>query len=111
HVGVEHGPGHVSMNAGPRTAAADFFEIHVHGTGGHGAYPQRAVDTVYVASQIVVALQEIVSREVAAGEPAVLSVTTLHTGTATNIIPERATLSGTVRTYNEDVRNHIQKRM
>jgi len=111
HVGVEHGPGHVSMNAGPRTAAADFFEIHVHGTGGHGAYPQRAVDTVYVASQIVVALQEIVSREVAAGESAVLSVTTLHTGTATNIIPERATLSGTVRTYNEDVRNHIQKRM
>ena len=52
HVGVEHGPGHVSMNAGARTAAADFYEIHVHGTGGHGAYPQRAVDTVVVSGTI-----------------------------------------------------------
>ncbi len=111
HVGVDHPAGHVSMGAGPRSAAADFFEIHVHGTGGHGAYPQFAVDSVLVASHITVALQEIVSREVAAMDAAVLTVATIHSGTATNIIPERATLSGTVRTYDEEVRSHIQKRI
>ena len=111
HVGVDHPAGHVSMCHGPRSAAADFFEIRIHGKGGHGAYPQAAVDSVLVAAQIVVALQEIVSREVAASDQAVLSVTTIHSGTATNIIPERATLSGTVRTYDEDVRAHIQKRI
>lgn len=111
HVSPEHPAGHVSMNHGPRSAAADMFEIHVHGTGGHGAFPQNAVDTVYVAAQIIVGLQEIVSREIAALDQAVLSVTTIHTGTAMNIIPERATMSGTVRTYDEGVRNHIQKRM
>ncbi|MEZ4569385.1 MAG: M20 family metallopeptidase [Thermomicrobiales bacterium] len=111
HVGVDHPAGHVSMCHGPRSAAADMFEIHVHGTGGHGAYPQAAVDTVYVASQIVVALQEIVSREVAAMDQAVLSVTTIHSGTAMNIIPERAVLSGTVRTYDENVRSHVEKRL
>lgn len=111
HVSPEHPAGQVSMNHGPRSAAADMFEIHVHGTGGHGASPQGAVDTVYIAAQIVVGLQEIVSREIAALEQAVLSVTTVHTGTAMNIIPERAVLTGTVRTYNEDVRDQIQKRM
>ncbi|CAN5490065.1 M20 family metallopeptidase [soil metagenome] len=111
HVGVEHPAGHVSMNPGPRTAAADFFEIHVHGKGGHGASPHAAVESVYLASQIVVALQEIVSREIAAKDQAVLSVTTIHSGSALNIIPERATLSGTVRTYDEAVRSHIETRM
>lgn len=111
HVGVDHPAGHVSMCHGPRSAAADFFEIRIHGKGGHGAYPQAAVDSVLVASQIVVALQEIVSREVAAKDQAVLSVTTIHSGTATNIIPERAVLTGTVRTYDEDVRSHIEQRM
>lgn len=111
HVGVDHPAGQVSMNAGPRSAAADFFEIRVHGTGGHGAFPHNAVDTVLIASQIVVALQEIVSREISPMETAVVSVGTIHSGTATNILPERATLSGTVRTYSEDVRDHIEKRI
>ncbi len=111
HVSPEHPAGHVSMNHGPRSAAADMFEIHVRGVGGHGAFPQGAVDTVYVAAQIIVGLQEIVSREVAALDQAVLSVTTIHTGTAMNIIPERAVLTGTVRTYDEGVRDLIQKRM
>ena len=111
HVGVGEPAGQVSMCHGPRSAAADFFEIRIHGKGGHGAYPQAAVDSVLVAAQIVVALQEIVSREIAAMDQAVLSVTTIHSGTATNIIPERATIGGTVRTYDEAVRSHIQQRM
>ncbi|MFW6076008.1 MAG: M20 metallopeptidase family protein, partial [Chloroflexota bacterium] len=111
HVGVEQDAGQVSMNHGPRSAATDSFEIHVHGTGGHGAFPHNAVDTVLVASQIVVALQEIVSREISPMESAVVTVGTIHSGTATNIITERATLSGTVRTYNEDVRTHIENRI
>ncbi len=111
HVGLDHPAGHVSMGHGPRSAAADMFEIHVHGTGGHGAFPQGAVDTVYVSAQIIVGLQEIISREIAALDQAVLSVTTIHTGTAMNIIPERAVLTGTVRTYDEGVRSHIEKRM
>jgi amidohydrolase len=111
HVGTGEPAGHVAMGHGPRSAAADFFEIHVHGTGGHGAFPQFAVDTVLVASHIVVALQEIVSREVAALATAVVTVGTIHSGTAVNIIPERATLSGTVRTYDDEVRSHIQRRI
>lgn len=111
HVSPEHKAGQVSMNAGARSASTDSFEIRVTGTGGHGAYPHGAVDTVLVASQIVVALQEIVSREVSPMEPAVLTVGTIHSGTATNIIPERATMSGTVRTYSEEVRDLIEKRI
>ena len=111
HVSNAEPAGHVSMNHGPRSASADFFEIHVHGTGGHGAFPQLAIDTVLVASHIVVALQEIVSREVAAKDAAVVTVGTIHSGTATNIIPERATLSGTVRTYDDGVRDLIQRRI
>lgn len=111
HVGQTIRAGQVEMNAGPRTAATDFFDIRVRGTGGHGAYPETSVDTVLVASHIVVALQELVSREISPGDTAVVTVGTIHSGTASNIIPERATLTGTVRTYSEDVRNHIEQRI
>lgn len=111
HVGVEHPAGHVSLGAGARTAAADFFEIRVTGKGGHAAAPHRSVDTTLVAAHILVALQEIVSREIDPGETAVVTAGTINAGSATNIIPETASLTGTVRTYNEEVRDHIEQRM
>lgn len=111
HVGPNMRAGQVEMNAGARTAATDSIQIHVHGMGGHGAYPETSVDTILVASHIVVALQELVSREISPGETAVVTVGTIQSGTAGNIIPERAVLTGTVRTYNEDVRDHLEQRI
>lgn len=111
HVGIEHPAGKVAMNAGPRSAAADTFEIRVSGVGGHAAFPHNTVDTTLVAAQILVALQTLVSREVNPLDTAVVSATTIQAGTAHNIIPATATLSGTVRTYKAEVRDHIERRM
>ncbi|MDB5075863.1 MAG: amidohydrolase, partial [Chloroflexi bacterium] len=79
--------------------------------GGHGAWPHLCVDAVLVAAQITVALQTLVSREVKPTEPAVVTVASIHAGTAPNIIPETCTLTGTVRTFNKQVRGYLAKRI
>jgi amidohydrolase len=111
HVGVDGRAGQISVNSGANTAAADGLEIFVEGIGGHAARPHVGVDTTLVAAQIVVALQSIVSRNVDPGESAVVTIGKLHAGTASNIIPATAKIEGTVRTYNQDVRDHIEKRI
>src|SRR5215472_1542486 len=90
--------GHFATSPGAMLASADSVEIKVIGKGGHGgAGPHKAIDTVLIASQIVVALQSIVARNVDPLKSAVVSITTFHSGTAFNIIPETAMLTGTVR--------------
>ena len=79
-------------------AAAERFHCRVTGRGGHGAMPHQTVDAVVVASQIVTALQTVVSRNVNPAEMAVVSVGSLHAGSAFNIIAEQAELWGTIRT-------------
>jgi amidohydrolase len=111
HVNSELTPGNVSLGAGPHAAAADFFEIHVTGKGGHAAFPHTTVDTTLVAAQIMIALNTLVSREVDPLETAVVTVGSLHAGTVGNVIPHTATLTGTVRTYSPEVRDHIEQRM
>jgi amidohydrolase len=111
HVTSELTPGHVSLGAGPHAAAADTFEIHVTGKGGHAAFPHTTVDTTLVAAQIVVALQTLVARELDPIETAVVTVGTLHAGTVNNVIPQTATLTGTVRTYTPAVRDMLQSRI
>ncbi|MCS7051954.1 MAG: amidohydrolase, partial [Thermomicrobium sp.] len=81
------------------------------GVGGHAAKPQTAVDPIVVAAQIVLALQTLVSRETNPLESAVITVGKLHAGTATNVIPDHAILEGTVRTYAEAVRDHLERRI
>jgi len=104
--------GHFAMVPGPMLASSDALEIHVKGKGGHaGAGPHRAVDTVLIGSQIVNALQSIVSRNVDPLKSAVISITVFQAGTASNIIPETALLKGTVRTLDSGVRDLVECRI
>ena len=103
--------GTVATKAGPIMAAADAFEMEVRGTGGHGAMPHLSADAVVIAAHVVTALQTVVSREVDPVEPAVLTVGEIGAGTAFNIIPEKARLGGTVRTFNEELRKRMPERM
>jgi amidohydrolase len=99
------------MVKGPMMAQTGDFDLTVKGTGGHGSMPQQTVDPIVVASQIVVGLQSVVSRSVDPLKPAVLSFGTIHGGTIYNIIPEQVTLSGTIRTFDADVHDLVEKRM
>ena len=101
----------VVCDGGVSAPAADYFEIHIQGTGCHGAMPQLGVDPITVASHIVTSLQEIHARELSMFDDAVLTIGSLHAGNAANAIPDTATLSGTMRAYDEEVRNFIKKRM
>ncbi len=111
HVGVDTRAGQISVNEAANNAASDGLEILIEGIGGHAARPHAGVDSTLVAAQVVVALQSIVSRNVDPMDSAVVTIGKLHAGTASNIIPHTAKLEGTVRTYDPDVRDHIEKRV
>jgi hippurate hydrolase len=103
--------GQFATRTGPVMAAADHFEIVVHGRGGHAARPNSTIDPVIIAAQIITGLQLIASRETDPLESVVVTVASMHAGTANNIIPESATLTGTVRTLSSDVRDRAEKRL
>lgn len=103
--------GLVALKSGPLMAAPDTFEVTVVGKGGHGAMPHETVDPIVIACHVVTALQAVVSRQRDPLEPAVVSVTTIHAGTAHNIIPNAAVLTGTVRTFDADLRQQIPQLM
>jgi amidohydrolase len=102
---------HVVVQPGPLWANADMFRLTVQGKGGHGAIPHETVDATLVASHIVVAWQSIVSRNVNPQETAVVSVGKLHSGNASNIISERAELAGTIRSFTQEMRSHLLRRL
>jgi amidohydrolase len=91
--------GTIGVTPGPIMASVDQFEITIHGRGGHAAAPHQTVDAVLVAAHVISALQSLVSRRRDPLEPAVVSVTEVHAGRAFNVIPARADLRGTVRTF------------
>ena len=99
--------GWVGVAGGAVMAGAELFTVKLEGKGGHGASPHLTVDPVVAAAQIITALQNIVSRNVAPLQSAVISVTTVHSGTAFNVIPQTAELSGTIRTFDLDVRKNL----
>lgn len=99
--------GKVGYCEGYALANVDMIDIVVHGTGGHGAYPHTTVDPIVLASNIVTSLQTIVSRELAPTEPAVVTVGSFHSGTKHNIIPDKAHLQLTLRSYTDEARAHI----
>ena len=103
--------GSIAAVPGPIVAAADKFDITVRGKGAHGAMPQNGVDPIVIGSQIVTALQSLVSRSKDPIETAVISITMFHAGAAFNVIPEEAVLSGTVRTFNPEVQDLIEAGM
>ncbi|WP_409275002.1 M20 family metallopeptidase [Neobacillus sp. SCS-31] len=96
---------------GPMMAAADRFVIKINGKGGHGAYPHETVDSIAIGTQIVNQLQHIVSRLVDPLKPAVVSVGSFHAGNAFNVIADSAEISGTVRTFDPEVRDQIEREM
>jgi amidohydrolase len=99
--------GTLATRVGAIMASLDTFEITVTGFGTHAAMPERGTDTLVVASEIVLALQTIVSRRIAPTDPVVLSVTQIHGGDAYNVIPDRAVIRGTVRCLDEAVRARV----
>jgi amidohydrolase len=99
--------GRVGTHAGVALSAADSMRITVYGRGAHGSMPQAAVDPVVLAAMIVVRLQTVVSREVAPGETAVLTVGSIQAGTKSNVIPDRASLQLNVRTFSDSTRGTI----
>ena len=111
HVWSYFPSGTLGFRKGPFFAAVDEIEIKVKGKGGHGAAPQFAVDPVVMASNIVLALQTIVSREVDPLDSAVITVGKIEGGTAFNIIPEEALLVGTVRTFIPETREKVISRI
>ncbi len=111
HVYSSFPTGTTVVRSGPMMAAADEFRIDVIGRGGHAAHPEQAIDSVLVASQIVCALQTIVSRSLSPEETGVVTVGSIHAGEAHNVIAASAMLRGTIRSFTEEVRSLLHTRL
>lgn len=111
HADPTNGTGVLGIREGYVTAAVDRFVVTVKGTGCHGAHPDDGIDPVPIAAAIVQALQTIVSRNINAFHPALVSVTRLEAGNTWNVIPETAIMEGTVRTMSREDRILFEKRM
>jgi len=107
HVDASLDAGKVAYREGYAMANVDSVDITMHGKGGHGAYPQATIDPIVMAAHLVMDLQTIVSREVKPVEPAVITVGSIHGGTKHNIIGNRCHLQLTVRSYTDEVREHL----
>ncbi len=111
HLGNMIPAGIIAIKDGVATAEADSFKISIKGKGGHGAYPHTSIDPVVIASQIVIALQTIASREINPINPIVLTIGKIHSGDVFNVIPESAELLGTVRTLDKNLAKTIPERI
>lgn len=103
--------GTIMLKDGVVNAASNPFTIKIKGSGGHGAYPHTTVDPIVIASHIILALQTIVSREINTANPAVITVGSIHGGTAQNIIPEEVVISGIIRTMSKEDRTFAKDRL
>lgn len=113
HVSPDYQVGQFAMKDGKFTAAADDFEIKIYGRGGHASTPEVAIDPLLIGSEMVVALQTVVSRKVPSIHAPVLTVAKFHCGTALNIIADTAELGGTIRsldaTVRVEARHHLER--
>ena len=113
--GMHNGPGipvgSFALRPGPIMAGGDAVFVKIEGLGGHAAQPHKSIDSVLVGAQLITALQSIVSRSVDPLESAVISICEFHAGNARNVIPHTATLAGTVRTLDGEVRNLVERRV
>jgi len=112
HVGINQPGGKIAVRPGPMLAAVDSFQITVIGRQTHGARPWNGVDPIVVASQIVLGLQTIASRQVDVTlAPSIVSVGRISGGVRNNVIPDRVEMEGTIRTFDEDMRKQIHMRI
>jgi len=107
HVSSEFPVGMIGLRPGPFMAAADLFDLEIMGQGCHGAYPHKGIDTVLLSAYVILAMQQIVSRRIDPMESGVVTVGAVDAGTKHNIIPERALLKGTIRSFKPEVRQLI----
>jgi amidohydrolase len=103
--------GRVQVRPGPAMASADAFTVEVRGAGGHGAMPHLSIDPITAAANILVGMQALIAREIAAQDTAVLTVGQIVSGTKGNIIPDRAIMRGTIRAFEQSVRDHLVSRL
>ena len=111
HLASAFATGLVGLREGAFYASSDSIEITIEGAGGHGAAPHLSVDPIYVAGAFIVAVQQIVARQIDPLAPAVVTIGAVHAGTTHNVIPSRATLLGTVRAFDPEVRNQLAERI
>jgi amidohydrolase len=111
HLAQDTPLGKIILRSGPAMASADSFKIVIKGKGGHGAHPETTIDPIVIGSQIVVALQTIVSREIDPNRAAVVTVGAFRAGSASNVIPDTAELRGTVRAFHPEVRQQLADRI
>jgi amidohydrolase len=111
HIWQDVPAGKVGVSSGPVMAASDDFTATIRGKGGHAAMPDTTVDATLIACQIVVGLQQIVSREISPLQPAVVTVGTFQAGTATNVIASEAVFTGSVRSFDPAVRRSLAERI
>jgi amidohydrolase len=110
HVWNDKSVGWYALNPGPMMAGAEIFSVRITGKGGHGASPHQSVDPIVAVAQMITALQTITSRNVNPLESAVVSVCKVEAGSAFNIIPQEANLSGTIRTFKPEVYETVETR-
>jgi amidohydrolase len=103
--------GTIGLKHGSAMASSDTFEVTIMGSGAHAAYPHLAKDPILAAAAMVIDLQQLVSRNVSPVDSAVVSVTMFHAGTARNIIPDTASIAGTLRTLKHDTRSYLMARI
>ncbi len=103
--------GRIGINRGALMAAVDNFSIEIEGRGGHGAMPHEAADPILAAARIVESLQSVVSREISPLDSAVVTIGSIHGGTAFNVIPSTVTLSGTARSFTPEVGRALPERI
>ena len=104
-------PGTASVTPGPAMAGASFFDITLRGVGSHAAMPQQSRDPIVIGSALVQQLQTVVSRNAPPTKPLVLSVTKFNAGTAYNVVPETAVISGTIRYFHDEVIDLVEQRI
>jgi amidohydrolase len=107
HLWNEKPTGWIGVTSGPAMAASETFSVNLTGKGGHGAAPHLSIDPLYAAAQIITSVQSIVSRNVPPMDSAVVSVTSINSGTTFNVIPQTAEFQGTIRTFNPTVRTMV----
>jgi amidohydrolase len=103
--------GSLGVKSGPLMAAVDRLGIVIHGRGGHGGQPQRSADPVVAAAHVITALQTIVAREVSPLDSVVVTLGSIHGGTAYNVIPDQVTLTGTIRSFDAALRRSMPERI
>jgi amidohydrolase len=109
HVDASAPVGDVMMSAGPASAGADAFQVVITGKGGHGAYPHKVVDPIYIAGHVILALNGIVSRRLHPTAAGVISLGSIHAGQASNVIPERVEMTGTIRYMEPEVQKTLHE--